>query len=113
VKLTIHLQLVLSFRMPGALLLFLLSAYVSRLREIYILLLPLTYTKATVSNRVDDGDGDGVVFACLPLFVYISSLLLTIGRRMALVFSNVYYCKHSHEIKVQMTGGKLMAVVSV
>jgi len=40
-KLTVHLQLLLSFKIPGAVSLFLLCAYISLLREIYFLLLPL------------------------------------------------------------------------
>jgi len=87
VKLTIHLQLVLSFRVPGAMPLFLLCAYMSCLREIYILLLPLTYTKATMSNRVDVGNGDGLFFPCLPFFLYIFTLLLPIGHQTAVVIT--------------------------
>jgi hypothetical protein len=99
--------------MPGAMPLFLLCAYMSCLREIYILLLPLTYTKTTVSNRVDGGDGDGLVFPCLVLFVYIFILLLPIGQQTALVFGGGHYFKHSREIKGQVTGGVLLAVASV
>jgi hypothetical protein len=38
------------------------------MREIYCLLPPLTYTKATLRTRVDGGDGDGLVFSVCASF---------------------------------------------
>jgi hypothetical protein len=63
-----HLQPVLSWKMPGSAPLFLLCAFMSCRREIYSLLPPLTYTKAALRTRVDGGGGFGLVFSLCASF---------------------------------------------